>query len=325
MRDDVVVQPYINIDKAITGLSFGITTVEDVSASDPKNSVIGHHYIDQFKNEEDLLKIQFPKIGHDIDETNKREAAANEIFDGILGVRMMGAFPVYNVWDSLSTWHGVEEILYDLVDRPEFLHSMMERFTQANLSVLDQLEEQGLLGYDQELIHCTGAYTDELPAPGFNKEKPRAKDLWTFGMAQIFSTVSPAMHDEFEIDYQIRLFERFGLGYYGCCEPLDRKIGIIKRIPNVRKISMSPWVDINVGAEAIGKDYVFSRKPSPAFLADNSWNAEIVEADLKATLDACKKNSCPLEFILKDVSTVLYKPQNLWEWAAIAAKVVGKA
>ena len=51
--------------------------------------------------------------------------------------------------------------------------------------MLEQLEEKGLLGRDQALIHCTGAWTDELPAPGYDPGRPRARDLWTFGMAQI--------------------------------------------------------------------------------------------------------------------------------------------
>ena len=42
---------------------------------------------------------------------------------------------------------------------------------------------------------------------------------------------------------------------------------------------MSPWVDVEKGAERIGGDYVFSRKPSPAFLAVDDWSAEAVEAD----------------------------------------------
>ena len=85
-------------------------------------------------------------------------------------------------------------------------------------------------------------------------------------MAQIFSSVSPGMHQEFELDYAVRWYARFGLVYYGCCEPLDGKMDIIRKIPHVRKISMSPWVDEEKGAERIGRDFVFSRKPSPAFL-----------------------------------------------------------
>ena len=45
-----------------------------------------------------------------------------------------------------------------------------------------------------------GHITQELPADGFNMKQPRAKDCWAFGMAQIFSTVSPEMHNEFEIE-----------------------------------------------------------------------------------------------------------------------------
>jgi hypothetical protein len=197
----------------------------------------------------------------------------------------------------------------------------MARLTEASLAQLDRLEARGLLGTEQRTIHCSGAWTDELPAPGYDAEKPRAVDLWTCGMAQIFSTVSPAMHQEFELDYANRWYARFGLVYYGCCEPLDAKIDIIRRTPHVRKISMSPWVDVERGAERIGRDFVFSRKPSPALLAPDSWSPEAVEQDLVQALQACRRHGTPVEFILKDISTVRYQPQRLWEWAAIALEV----
>ena len=44
---------------------------------------------------------------------------------------------------------------------------------------------------------------------------------------------------------------------------------------------MSPWVNVETGAERIGKDFVFSRKPAPALLAHNTWEPEIVENDLR--------------------------------------------
>jgi hypothetical protein len=164
-----------------------------------------------------------------------------------------------------------------------------------------------------------------LPKPGFVKEKPRTKDIWTFGMAQIFASVSPAMHDEFEIPYMQRIYSRFGIGYYGCCEPLDTKIDIIRKIPNVRKISMSPWTNQENGARQIGKDYVFSRKPSPALLAVDHFSPANVEADLRQTIRICKEHGCPLELILKDISTVRYEPQRLWEWVRIADRLVHEA
>ena len=115
----------------------------------------------------------------------------------------------------------------------------------------------------------------------------------------------------------------FGLVYYGCCEPLDEKIDIIREAPHVRKISMSPWVDMDKGAERIGRDFVFSRKPSPALVARDAWDPEAVEEDLSDTLARCSRHGCPVEFILKDISTVRYQPQRLWEWADVAMGVVG--
>ena len=323
MRADMVVEPVIDIGKVIRGMGFGIETVEKRAMIDPENDVVGHLYIDQIKTEEDVQKIRIPEIHLDEEATAQAQERAQEIFDGILAVRMQGCLPTFAPWDSIVQWHGVERSILDLVDRPEFIHSIMSRITESQLSMLDQLEEKGLLGSEQNTIHCTGAYTDELPAPGFDPGHSRAKDLWTCGMAQIFSTVSPAMHQEFELDYAIKWYSRFGLVYYGCCEPLDEKIGIVRNIPHVRKISMSPWVDVEKGAERVGSDFVFSRKPTPALLAGRTWAPEAVERDLRETLEACTRHGCPLEFILKDISTVGYQPQRLWEWVEVAMRVVG--
>lgn len=323
MRADMVVEPFVYIPKAILGAGLGIERREDVAVSDPQNDVKGHYYIDQLPDEAALMdKIKMPNVTLDAEATALREEKARDIFDGILEVRMQGSAPNFAVWDRLVEWHGVENSLMDLVDRPEFVHKMLDRITTGYHLLLDQLEAQGLLAYPQSWIHCTGAFSDELPAEGYTPGHTRAKDLWTFGMAQIFVSVSPKMHKAFDIDYAVKWYERFGLGYYGCCEPLDTKIDIVRKIPNLRKISMSPWVKVERGAERIGKDFVFSRKPSPAFLATDAMDAEAVKADLEETFNACARHDTPLEFILKDISTVRYDPQRLWTWADIAMNLV---
>ena len=322
MPVDMVVEPVVEIPKAIHGDGFGVDVVERAAILDPRNDVYGHAYIDQFETEDDLRKIREPEVRLDEQATAEAEEKAREIFDGILTVRMQGRFPVFAPWDIITCWRSPEHAILNLVDRPEFMHQMMSRLTEVHLSLLDQLEAQGLLGVGQRLIHCTGAYTDELPAPGFDPGHVRSQDLWTYGMAQVFAAVSPAMHKEFWLDYAVKWFSRFGLGYYGCCEPLDGKIDIIRAVPHVRKISMSPWVDVERGAERIGRDFVFSRKPSPALLARDPWDPSRVEADLRETLEACARHGCPVELILKDISTVCYQPQRLWEWADVAKRVV---
>lgn len=320
---DMVVEPVIRVPKAIHNTGFGIQVQEETAVTDPTSGVRGHKYLNQFHTEEDLEKIQMPRIHHDTAETERRLAVAHELFDGLLEVRPWGADPYLSLWDPISTWMGVESALYTLIERPDFMHKLVGRMTDGYLGMLDQLEKQGLLCQPQPVIHCSGAYTDELPAPGYNPEKPRTKDLWTFGLAQMFSTVSPQTFKEFEVDYAGRLCARFGLVYYGCCDPLDGKMAEVRMIPNVRKVSMSPWVNEERGAEAIGRDFVYSRKPNPAFLAENTFDADRVRNDLRATLRVCEKYGCPLEYILKDISTVRYQPERLSQWAQVAMEVVG--
>jgi hypothetical protein len=322
-RVDMVVDPFIRVRKAITNSGFGIQVQENISVSDPQNDVVGHAYINQFKTMDDLDKIQVPHISHDPIETKRRLAVAEELFDGLLPVHPEGYDPELSLWDPISTWMGVENALYALIDQPEMMHSLAERMTNGYLNMLDQLEQQGLLCQPQSLIHCTGAYTDELPAPGYNPDKPRIKDIWMYGLAQMFSTVSPRMFQEYEVDYTSRICERFGLVYYGCCDPLDRKMKQVRMIPNVRKVSMSPWVNQGRGAAEIGRDFVFSRKPNPALLAFDTFDPEEIRRDLTATVRVCEQFHCPLEIILKDISTVRYQPGRLFQWAEVAKQVIG--
>ena len=319
---DMVVEPFIRVHKAVKNSGFGMAVKENIAVSDPTNSVVGHAFVNQFETDADLDKIKTPVIEHDPAETARRLEVARSLFGGTLSVLEQGVDPYLSVWDPLTTWMSVESVLYALVDRPEFMRELARRMVNGYMSMLDQVEEQGLLCHHQPVIHCTGAYTDELPAPGFNPDRPRTKDIWMFGLAQMFSTVSPSIFEEFEIDMCMPIFKRFGLVYYGCCDPLDKKMKQVRKIPNVRKISMSPWVNEEIGAAEIRGDYVYSRKPTPALLAWPEFNEKEVRAHLQATVDVCARYGCPLELILKDISTVKYQPQRLWRWAEIAMDVV---
>ncbi len=320
---DMVVEPFIRVSKAINNTGHGVSTKDTIAVSDPTNSVVGHHFINQFETDADLEKIQQPVVTHDEAETARRLTVAHELFDGIIDVAEEGYDPSYmTVWDPISFWMSVEGALYGMIDRPEFITELVQRLVNNNLSMLDQLEEQGLLCGSQSMIHCAGAWTDDLPAPGYDPKRPRVKDHWMCSMAQMFSTVSPAMHEEFEINPCMPIFERFGLVYYGCCEPLDRKLEEVRKIPNLKKISMSPWVDEELGASGIKGDYVYSRKPNPALLAWPNFNEQAVREHLQASVNVCARHGCPLELILKDISTVSYEPQRLWKWAEIAMETV---
>jgi len=145
-------------------------------------------------------------------------------------------------------------------------------------------------------------------------------NMWGCSNAQIFSEVSPEMHWEFALRHDLRWLSRWKLAYYGCCEPLDRKIGLLRKIPNLRKVSVSPWNNFERVIREIAGDYVFSFKPSPAIFVEETWNPEKARAYLKGVLDKAR-GACHVEIIMKDVSTVRYHPENLWDWSRVAMEV----
>ena len=110
------------------------------------------------------------------------------------------------------------------------------------------------------------------------------------------------------------------MSYYGCCEPLDGKIDELSKIENLRKISISAWANIERAAEKMRDRYVVSLKPSPSCFAGDSFDADTVRHELTDKLKALK--GCCVEIIMKDISTVRYSPQRLWEWARIARETV---
>jgi len=109
--------------------------------------------------------------------------------------------------------------------------------------------------------------------------------------------------------------------YYGCCEPLEKKIGIVRKIKNVRKISVSPWANIDESADNMGKDYVLSLKSNPAFIAAGV-NEKEVRVQIEKALKACRRSGGPLEIILKDVSTISSKLESLDQWNKIVMEMV---
>lgn len=331
MPADMVVPPYIPVRKVVHSTGIGISVEEDTLAIDKGNHIVSHHYHDILQTEADLAKIHAPILSYDQNESLRRYEFVGGILGDILPVRLRGTDVFHvNPWDDIARYRGVTELLLDLADRPEFSHAIVRKLTDIRLSELEQHESLGLLDTGSYDLHCTAARTRDLPdrfTGGSSGKEPTdrpvtRKDIWGRGTAQIFASVSKAMHEEFDIAYMLETIGTFGLSYYGCCEPLDRKIDIVSRIPNLRKISITPWADVDVAAEAIGGKYVLASKPNPASVAVPLLDKEALRKEIGRILDACRRNGCSCDIVLKDISTCAKRPQNLFEWEQVVMEMV---
>jgi len=323
MRVDMVVEDVIYSPLAIRWRrDFGIRTREQIARIDRRSNVVSHAYINQIRTEADVRRIRTPEVFHDEAESRRTFERLSEVFDGILRVEPRGVAGMWFApWDVLVTWWRPQRALMDLALKPDLVHAAIERLVDAFLGLLGQYEELGLLSLNNGNVRVGSGgpgFSDELPQPDCNPGRVRPIDQWGCATAQIFSDVSPQMHEEFAVRYERRWLERFGLTYYGCCEPLHHKISILRSIPNLRKISMSPWADVERGAEQIADRYVFSYKPNPAILGTDVWSPDLARQELRRALGAAR--GCAVEIIMKDISTVHYEPRRLWEWAQIATE-----
>ena len=325
MPGDMILNPWLDCPLSIHSTDFGMIEDVDLAITDNTSDVVSRHFNVQINDIDDLEKIKMPKITHNEKATELRFQAMNEIFSDIIPVKKQGQTHIwFTPWDYLIRWWGVQEAMMDLILRPDMVHAFYEKMVQAWMVELDQFESQNLLSLDCNNTRIgSGGYghTKEMPGDYFNPDLVKAQNMWGCSNAQIFSDVSPEMHWEFAIEHDLKWMKRWKMTYYGCCEPLAGKGHLLKKIPNLRKVSCSPWNDTRKAIDELGSDYVLSRKPSPAIFALSDFDPAQARKEIREFLDQTEGN-CHIEMIMKDISTVKYDPKRLWDWEKICMEEV---
>ncbi len=242
---DMIVSPFIPCPLEIKSSGVGLLENFDVILTDPANDIISRHYHPQIVNPEDVEKIEMPVVTCDWEATEEKYARMIAIFGDIIPVQKEGKRGTWFApWDELVSWWGVEALMVDLTQRPEMVNAAISRLMDARLCELDQWEALNLLSTNANNTRIGSGgfgYTHQLPAAdASHTEKLHIKDLWGSATAQIFGSVSPKMHWEFALRHELRWLERWGLTYYGCCEPLDRKVDISKTDSQSQKSFSKP-------------------------------------------------------------------------------------
>ncbi len=319
---DNVVENWIECPMAVTDTGFGIQEISEERHTQ-EGPIFSHGYIAQINHPKDIEKIQNPIVTHDLVLTQARFDALDETVGDIIHIKKRGVPHLWFApWDLLIMWWNVEQAMQDLILRPGMVHDLMNRLVEAYLHRLDQYIALNVLSLNND-NHRVGSggygYTHDLPAPDFDGDHIRPQDLWGNSTAQIFADVSPEMHTEFALEHEIKWMERFGLNYYGCCEPLHNKLEMLESVPNLRKISISAWADLEMAAEKIQNKHVISYKPNPACFAAETWDLDQARQELSTAIE--KMRGCCIEIIAKDISTVRCDPRRLWEWSQMASEL----
>ncbi len=312
IKDDKVIEPYFDIGYTFTDNSWGLETKFHGGG--------GGSYVWEppVRGPEDIKKIRYPEIYIDHKTTGETLELAKEIFGEILEVRLIGRWWwTLGLTMDLAFLRGLENIMWDMLDNQEMIHEMMAILRDGTLGKIEFLEHSGLLSLNNDRYVGSGGfgYTEELPGTRIEERNIRPENMWGFAESQETGSVSPQMFEEFVFQYQLPILERFGLNCYGCCEPLDNRWHIVRKTPNLRRVSVSPWSDLDKMAENLQGDYIFSMKPTPADLAVPDIDQDAIRKKIRSSLRIA--DGCILEILMKDNHTLGNNPENLFNWVRI--------
>ncbi|MDH7570165.1 MAG: hypothetical protein QHJ73_11335 [Armatimonadota bacterium] len=318
LHDDSIFEPWVTVTARHRVSGWG------VAPTATRTQQRGSYKLDYpLKSLDDVEKLQPPR--HEIDEeaTARAVARTEELLGDILTVNV-DRKPAWWLWSAdlstdLGKLRGIENFMLDMHDNPDGLHRLLKFMSEGVLRAHQQAEAAGDWGlcahYNQAM-----PYSEELPDPAPNVNGVRRKQLWGYMAAQEFTLVSPAMHEEFLLRYQLPILKEFGLTAYGCCEDLTNKISMLRQIPNLRRIGVSPMANVARCAEQIGRDYVLSYRPSPTDMVGYGWNEERVRSILRRDLTACR--GCHVDITLKDVETVQCDRDRPRKWVEVTRSVI---
>ena len=284
---------------------------------------LGFRMIPPLKSFDDMDKMTIPV--HEIDEAQTAELAErlHEAVGGELEVHV-DRTPLWYCWGADISTHlgylrGHEQIFYDMIDNPDELHKLLAFMRDGVLKAQGEAERAGdwsLCEQENQVM----PYARTLAGPKPNSHGAKRNELFMFFGAQEFESVSPQMHEEFLLQYQMPIMKEFGLIAYGCCEDLTNKIDMLRQVPNLRRIAVTPFANARRCAEQIRGDYICSYRPNPTYVR-GGFDEEYIGNILRDAMSAFKRNWCFVDICLKDVSTVQGDMSRLVKFTELSKRI----
>lgn len=310
--DDKVTPDFYAITYGVRGPVGGLGEKSVKAGSgNASDGTSGYHILPQIEIiEEDFHKLRPSELFFPKDELNRKKAMVEELIGDIMPVKLVN---VTNNWGpspmrDVIALMGMENAYIAMASEPEEFHRLMQFLTEDTLRLYRFEEENGCM-YRNTGNHETGSgnwcFTRELPAPDC-PAPARSVDTWGHLNAEDAAEISPAMFREFILPYQKRLAREFGLIYYGCCEKASRFWDDgIDQIPNVRKVSISPWCDERfMGERLAGRKVIYSRKPRDYYYlgVQAAFDEDAFRQNIRETVAATR--GCRTEYIVRDILSI---------------------
>ena len=320
--DDYIIEPWYTLQAVWKCTRWGVDYKREFAHEGDSLEAFKVDYF--LKNLEDMDKLRAPF--HEIDEEQTALLAekAEDLIGDIIPVDIFRGPAYWNFSGDLSTdlgyLRGIENLMLDMYENPEALHRLLKFMSDGVLRTHDQAEAAGDIGatftYNQAM-----PYAKELIDPAPNVNGLKREQLWNFTAAQEFTLISPEMHEEFLLNYQLPVMRKYGLVAYGCCEDLTNKIPMLRKIPNLRRIAVSPFANVKKCVEQIGNDYIISYRPNPALLGAG-YDPANVKRQLRRDFEVLK-GTC-FDVTMKDLETVEGAPRRITGWVNAVREMINE-
>ncbi len=290
--------------------------LEHVDTHDPKGA---YAFQPAVRDEADLARLRYPAYEIDADKTDELVTRVRELMDDRLPVKLsaneLSAVP----GEDLVKFLGWENYLFYFIEKPAFVHRLMDFLTEGFLAYQQDREAKG--GVEAEDTWKFRTHYEEL---GPDEPPDRLRSCWLYVAAQSTGTISPAMYAEFVQPYNERLVGLYGEWriYYHGCEDLTPKLDIIAKLPGLRRFDVSAWTDLAACVRKFERRVVLEVQvhPGKTILEEDpaEWRRE-----LRRLVDLA--GDCVADLNLADVQTVKGDRTLLGRWAQMARDVAAGA
>lgn len=321
--DDRVTPDYFPLNYDCWFQLFDIPVHVDHTTNGQGQESLGHHFVSVLTDlAEDYPKLKPSSFGVDRETTEKKRNAINEAIGDILPVRM-SMDCLYSVpTQMLVHIMSMEDMMLSMYDEPELFQEMMGRIADDTIAYYRFLEKERLIlptTSFESVGQGTWSFNEELPGWEEWEKRPfTTKDVWGFMDSQETVGISPEMYEEFIFPCYQKISGQYGLLSYGCCEPTDPIWDrCISKLPNLRKVSISPWCKEEfMGERLAGSSVIYHRKPSPNFLGvDAELDEEALRAHIRKSLLAAR--GCKMEITQRDVYTIHHNEKKARRYVEI--------